>query len=407
MRLSGFGPLLNRVVLVLAVAQVVGWGAVGLLSIVARHVASDLSMDIAAVFAGSSVFYVTMGLLAPALGRVFARLGARRVMMAGSALSGLGFGLLAMAAGPASYFAAWAVLGAAGSATLTTAAYVMLSEVAGQRARGAISALMLITGLSSSLSWPATSFLEGAFGWRGTCLVYALLMLVICLPLYSFGLPARVPADAPAHAGATAGDAGAQFFVWRKGPFLLVALAIALNAFVTFGISAVLIELLMAENLSQSAAVAFGSALGVTQVGARAFEMVGGRRWDAIAIAVGAGALLPASLVLLMAGQGAAWAVAVFIGLYGVSSGALAVARATIPLVFFERAAFAAAMSRIALPLNLVSAASPPILAGVLARLGSSALLAIAIAFSCGGLAALVMLARRRQTERAASPIAS
>ena len=77
----------------------------------------------------------------------------------------------------------------AGSATLATATYILLNEIAGRAARRAIGALMLVTGLASSVFWPTTSFLSDAVGWRGTCLVYAGLMVLICLPLYTFGLP--------------------------------------------------------------------------------------------------------------------------------------------------------------------------------------------------------------------------
>ncbi|MGL1446898.1 hypothetical protein ACSTIZ_00115, partial [Vibrio parahaemolyticus] len=48
-----------------------------------------------------------------------------------------------------------------------------------------------VTGLSSSIFWPTTAFLAEALGWRGTCLVYATAMLLVCLPLYTFGLPRR------------------------------------------------------------------------------------------------------------------------------------------------------------------------------------------------------------------------
>ncbi|MCC8976877.1 hypothetical protein H8B01_42105, partial [Bradyrhizobium sp. Cham227] len=51
---------------------------------------------------------------------------------------------------------------------------------------------------------------------------------------------------------------------------------------------------------------------------------------------------------------------------------------------------FAKATSHIALPLNLISAASPPILASLLTRVGSNAVLELAFACSVG---ALVMLA--------------
>ena len=87
--------------------------------------------------------------------------------------------------------AAWVILGIAGSAKLATATYILLNEIVGRAARRAIGALMLVTGLASSVFWPTTSFLSGVMGWRGTCLVYAGLMVLVCLPLYTFGLPRR------------------------------------------------------------------------------------------------------------------------------------------------------------------------------------------------------------------------
>ncbi|WP_267356410.1 MULTISPECIES: MFS transporter [unclassified Methylobacterium] len=180
-----------RVLIILAVAQIIGWGSVGLTAVVAPQVAADLGMDLPSVFAGNSIFYATMGMSAPILGRAFVRYGARTVMTAGRALAGPGFVGLALAGGPVSYCAAWIVLGVAGSATLTNAANILLNEIAGPGARRAIAALMLATGLSSSLFWPTTAFLTGLGGWRGTCFVYAAAMWFVCLPLYRWGLPPR------------------------------------------------------------------------------------------------------------------------------------------------------------------------------------------------------------------------
>jgi predicted MFS family arabinose efflux permease len=69
------------------------------------------------------------------------------------------------------YFVAWIVLGVAGSATLSIGTYITLNEAAGRRAKSAIGVLMLVTGLSSSIFWPTTSFLSSLAGWRGTCLI--------------------------------------------------------------------------------------------------------------------------------------------------------------------------------------------------------------------------------------------
>lgn len=180
-----------RPLAVLGLVQLIGWGSAGLLAILARPIAAALGMDLAAVFAGNSVFYVAMGLWAPLLARAFARHGARRVMLAGTALAVAGFLLLALARGPVLYFLAWAVIGTAGSASLTTPAFILLNELAGRAASRAIAALMLATGLSSSLFWPTTALLAAHVGWRGTCLAYAAALALVSLPLLAFALPSR------------------------------------------------------------------------------------------------------------------------------------------------------------------------------------------------------------------------
>ncbi|MBR0820811.1 MFS transporter [Bradyrhizobium liaoningense] len=387
------------VLLVLAITQLIGWGTIGLPPIVGRDLAADLGMSLPMVFAGTSVLYVSMGLCAPWLARSFARHGARNVMMAGTVVAIPGYILLSFAREPILYFAAWVVLGMAGSATLSTGAYIMLNEVAGRRAKNAIGGLMLVTGLSSSLFWPTTSFLSGLLGWRGTCLVYAAMMLVINLPLYAFFAPRPK----------TAGDDGGEPVKAARPPaipkstFGLVVAAITMNAFVNFGIGAIMIELLRAEGLAPAQALAFGSMLGVIQVSARGLDFLGGGRWDGITTGLVAGTALPVAMLLLMTSEGATWAVAVFILLYGAGSGAMAVARATIPLVFYDQAEFAKAMSMIALPLNLASAISPPLLVGLLTQFGSRGALGLTFVFSCATVLILVLLGRRRPQVAAAA----
>jgi predicted MFS family arabinose efflux permease len=172
-----------RTLIVLALTQLIGWGSVGLIAIVGRQMADDLGMDLTAVFAGNSILYLVMGLCAPLLAKSFAGFGARLVMIGGTAVAGLGFAVLALSEGPVMYVLAWVILGIAGSATLTTPAFILLNEVVRPNARSAISALMLVTGLSSSLFWPIASFLSQAVGWRITCLIYAGSMALLSLPL--------------------------------------------------------------------------------------------------------------------------------------------------------------------------------------------------------------------------------
>jgi MFS family permease len=382
--------------IVLAIGQLIGWGTLGLPPIVGRQMAADLNMTIAAVFAGTSVFYATMGLCTPFLARLMVRHGARPMMAGGSILSAPGFVVLSLAHGPVLYYLAWAMLGIAGSAALSTASYVMLNEVAGAKAKRAIGALLLVTGLSYSIFWPITAFISSYFGWRGAALAYAILMIVASGPLYFFGLPrrvARTEENVTARSGPPAAGAAGRN---SPGTFIMVMAVIALNAFVTLGLSAVFIELMKACGLPEKEAIVYGSFLGVIQISARVVDVLGGARWDGVATALFAGSVLPISLLILLFGEGSHWSIVSFVLLYGLSSGAMAVARATIPLSFYDSSAFTRATARIALPLNLMSAAAPPVLASLLVHSGYVMMIGFVLACSFAVLLLLVMLRRRR-----------
>ena len=393
-------PALLRVLIVLAITQLIAWGTLSLPAVIGRAMAADLGMDLTAIFASTTVLYMSMGLCSPLLARPFIKHGGRRVMIAGTLLAAPGYALLAAAQGPLSYYAAWLLLGIAGSATLSTASYIVLNEVAGLRARSAIGALMLVTGLSSSIFWPITSALSAHVGWRTTCLLYSGLLLAVSLPLFVFLLPRRVHDHLSPATGAT--ESGPVAVPARSTFYLLVG-ASGLNAFVAFGMGAVLIELLKAEGLSAAEAIGFGSLLGVIQISARVIDFLGGGLWDGITTAIVAGLALPAAMLLLMLSHGSHAAIAMFMLIYGLGSGALAVARATMPLVFYDKAAFAKASAQIGLPMNLLSAVAAPILVELLTRYGSNAPLALSLVCSCAAVAMLLLLRQRRPSRATAS----
>lgn len=384
-----YGRAMRRnilVLLVLATTQITGWGAVSTLPVLARPVAATFGASLPSVFLGTSVMFVAMAFAAPWAGRGFRRFGSRTVMAAGAALTGLGLCLLAIAPTLAAFWAAWALAGVAGAMFLTTAAYAYLAEYADDRARGLIGTLMLATGLAGSVFWPVTAFLDHLIGWRGTLLVYAGIMMLLVCPLVRFGLPPVATAAAPAPQAAG-----------RTGQvFALLVSAIALNSFVSFGIEAIGITLLQEMGAEPAAAIAIASALGVCKVGGRVIDLLGGRQWDGLATGLVAGAMMPLGLAALWAG-GATWlAVGGFLLLFGAGSGAFAVARATMPLVFYRRADYAAAMATIALPMNLINALAPPVLAALLGGIGVQAVLGVLGGLSVAALAVLLRLAALR-----------
>jgi predicted MFS family arabinose efflux permease len=384
------------IIAVLAVTQLVGWGTISLPAVIGEQLARDLSLSLPAVFAGTTVMLIVTGLSSPLMGSAFVRFGARAVMAAGSLVAAPGFVLIAAAGGPALYYAGWVVLGVAGAAMLSTATYILLNEVAGSGARRPIGTLMLMTGLASSLFWPITAYLTELVGWRATLLIYAASMVLVCFPLHMFALPQRqkpLAASGP-EAAAPVGKAV------QRLPFVMLAAAITLNAFVSWGTGSIIIQLLKSMGVGDAWALRVGSLLGVIQTSARVLDFFGGGRWTGLATGIVAATVLPVAFLLLLFGGPADWAIAAFMLLYGGASGAMAVARATMPLVFYDAAAFARASSQIALPSNLAGAFSPPLMVAVLTTFGSSAVISLGLACSLASLAMLIGLAivHRRST---------
>lgn len=388
---------LFSILVALAVTQLVGWGTVSLPAVIGERLARDLGLGLPAVFAGTTVMLVVTGLTASLIANAFVTYGSRLVMAAGSLVAAPGFLMLAAANGPLLYYGGWVMLGIAGAAMLSTATYILLNEVAGVEAKRPIGALMLVTGLSSSLFWPITAALSDALGWRPTLVIYGAAMVVVCFPLHFFCLPARRRRPTSGEGREAAGRGSP-----RPGrlPFVLLAGAITLHGFVSWGVGSVIIQLLKSMGVADDWALRIGSLLGVIQVSARALDFIGGGRWSGLVTGLVAATVVPISFLVLLLGGPADWAIAGFMLLYGAGSGAMAVARATMPLVFYDAAAFARASSHIALPANLAAAASPPLLVAVLTTFGSAAVLAVALGCSLIALTMLVGLARIHKARR-------
>lgn len=372
------------VFIILAVTQVAGWGVTGFLPVLASSIAADLRTPLPTVFLGTTVFYATMGLAAPIIGKAFKRLGAKNVMLVGIPLIGGGLAVLSVSGTTLAYLLSWAVVGVGGAMFLTTAAYIYLSEFADERARGLIGSLMLVTGLAGSVFWPLTAFLQQHFEWRGITQIYAAGIVLIILPMVLFGIPDARSSEQRNDTQETAAQ--------KNDIFWLLVIAIALNGFVTYGMEAIGIELFRALGADTIWAVGMASFLGVLKVCGRLIDLVGGRRWNAVYTGIVAGAMIPIGLLVLFVFGGGPVAVVVCLLLFGVGSGAFAVARATMPLVFFKKAEYAAAMSVIALPLNMSSALAAPTLAGILMSSGATATLLLLMIFSGAALCVLFRL---------------
>jgi MFS family permease len=376
-----------RAVLVLSVTQIIAWGAIYYTPVLMLPlIAADRGWSLSTTMSGLSLGILVAGLVSPRVGRLVDRYGGHVVMPVGSLLGAVGLVALTVSTHPAAYFAVWAVLGVAMAGSLYDPAFASLGRIFGPTARRPITALTLAGAFASTVSWPATSFLIEAVGWRATYLVYAVLLAAVAAPLHAFALP-RARA-APELAAATGATAPVATLPANGRAFLLVVAAFSLYAFVPSGLLANLLAMFERLGIDAGTAVAIGALFGPCQMAARLCEFLFARNVHPLDMARIAVALLLAAFAG-MAVFGLSPVVAgAFVMLLGLCNGLITLARGTVPLALFGTSGYGRLIGRIAGPALIVQSAAPLIVAFVAERSSDPAAIAVAaalaaIAFAC------------------------
>jgi MFS family permease len=360
-------------VLALGITQITAWGtSYYCLGVLAGPISQDTGWSRGFVFLGFTVALLAMGLVSSAVGRAVDRHGARAVMTLGTLFVSTGLFALAHVRSEAAYLAVWVFLGLGMRLCLYDAAFAALVQVAPSRGRTAISYLTLFGAFASSVFWVVGHALNEQVGWRQTLVLFALINLVVCLPLHWLGLARRETAEAaaPTGAAATAADGPPLAGRTRSIAIVLFALIMSLNGFVFGVISVQLVPLLEAAGLATAAAVWVASMKGVAQFGGRVIEILFARNLRAITVGRIAVGVLPPSLLLLLAGTGSLPLIVAFTLLMGASQGVITIVRGAVPLALFGAKGYGAVLGAIATPVLVVNAASPTVFAWIVDRWG-------------------------------------
>lgn len=384
-----------RAVVALSLTQLIGWGATFWLpAVTGPAMAGDLGMTMPMIMAGPTIMLVVMAMVSWPLSTILERHGARPIMALGSLLGAVGLLVMGLANGPVSYVLSWVILGPAGAAMLTTPAQIAVTEIAGEKARQALSVLILAGGLTSTIVWPLTGLLQAQWGWRVTTLTYAALMLLVCVPLHWTTLARRPTEKSTAKAGAEPASID-------RPSFVLLAASFAANGFVTWGFALTIIILFEAAGLDHAGALAAAAFIGIARWAGRMVDFLGGRRLSGFAIGLAASALFPLSFIVLLLTSNFVGAM-LFATLYGIAGGITAVTRATLPLQIFPTGAYARASAQLSVPLNLSFAAAPPVFTAVMTSAGPHAALWLALVISIFAFCALLGLSLLHNRQRTA-----
>jgi MFS family permease len=327
-------PTCRTVIATLGFTQILAWGSSYYLpAVLAEPITRDTHWPLTWVVSGLSVGLVLAALVSPHVGKAIERSGGRRVLALSALAIGMGQLGLAVAPNLTAYISAWIVIGAGMGAGLYDAAFATLGRLYGRGARSAITTLTLFGGFASTVCWPLSALLVSEIGWRGACLVYAVIQLAVAFPLYLSVLPGG-PSQATAPSGRAHSDPASGRT--KASPLLIVLLAVTiiLAAMISSLVSVHLLMILQASGIALAAAVGLSALVGPSQVAARTVEMFIARFHHPIWTKIVSASFVAVGISTLWAGMPFVPASLAF---YGSGIGLESIARGTLPLALFGR----------------------------------------------------------------------
>lgn len=376
----------------LGIMQIFAWGGTFYLpAILASTISTETGWSLVWIVGGLSIGLVVAGIVAPRVGVAIDRHGGRYVLsIACVTLAG---GLLIVGTSGAlwMYVLGWMVLGVGMGAGLYDAAFATLGQIYGMKARSAITALTLWGGFSSTVSWPLSAWLLEHFGWRGTCFVYAGILLCICLPMVRTSLPIRVRVSKrrdPSHVSVPF-----TFTPQESRQKLLMMAALMFAGAIGALVSVHLILLLSGRGLSLDEAVLLGALIGPAQVGGRILEAANRERHHPLWTLTIAVILMALGMVLLASGMELT---ALALILYGAGNGILSIAKGALPLAMFGVERYARVMGQLARPSLLAQALVPALIAWLITDGNPQVPLLVLVILACLNVLVVALLWRMR-----------
>jgi predicted MFS family arabinose efflux permease len=374
------------VVIPLGITQTIAWASSYYLpAILAKPIAADLDVTPSVIYGALTFALVIAGLLGPRVGHAIDRLGGRELLCVSNLVFVAGLVILGAAHGLVMLAVAWLFLGIGMGLGLYEAAFATLTRFYGTEARSAITGITLIAGFASTVGWPVTTLIDAHFGWRSACLFWALVHVLLALPL-NFWLPRL---SASHGVGAATDVQGLPDKTTETRAMIVIAYVFAATGFVSVGLSAMLPSLMQQLGATPAAALLSATLVGPAQVLARIIEASLLRRMHPLTSTRLATVMHPIGAALIAVG-GPIIAPA-FTILYGAGNGILTIARGTLPLAVFGPIGFGRRVGVLAVPAR-VSGAIAPLVLGLLMQSFGANVLWISAALSVSAFAALYLM---------------
>ncbi len=375
----------------LAIGETIGWASLfyiyGALLV---WIETDTGWSRASLAIGLTLALLVSALTVGMAGRLVDRGLGAELLTGGAALGGVALLLLSRVETLAQWYAVWAVIGLAMSASFYDMCFAFLTRRLGNQARAAIIRVTLVAGLASTLAFPLGAVLAQGFGWRGAVVAFGMLQIFVTVPLFFYaGVRLRRSDRAPALA-AGKGTAKTRILgqIIRQPAFWLLACAFGLASMNHTMLVTYFIPLFTGFGIAKTSAVLAASVVGPFQVIGRIVLMLNGARTGTLfSTRVALAGLVISSTVMMAAGM-APVLVFVFAAVQGASVGMVSILRPVLIAEIMGVENFGAVSGTIA-SVPIFATAMAPLIGAVL--LESGGIFALLIASLCLALLALAL----------------
>ena len=357
----------------LGTTQTLAWASSYYLpALLAAPLASELDLPVTSVFGAFTLALVISALIGPVAGKAIDQHGGRKVLLATNLLFATALISLALVQSEWQLWAAWALMGLAIGSGLYDAAFATVVRLYPSNARNAITGITLVAGFASTVGWPITAWWIETMGWRGACLGWAVLHLVLGAPLH-WWLPRKGPEVTPIAplppVHTCDATAPPPVPTWIG---IAMAVVFAIVWFTSTAMATHLPTLLQDQGLSATAALGIAMLVGPAQDAGRLLEFGILRHISPLLSARLAAAAHPLGVVgFMVLGPASAW---LFAFLHGAGNGILTIAKGTLPLVVFGAAGYGQRQGWIMAPARVAQAAAPLLFGMAVVRWSSGAL---------------------------------
>lgn len=328
-------PGFKATITALSVGQILSWAALYYaFSSFVLPMMRTLGWDKPTVMGAFTLGLAAWGAATYTMGAVIDRGHGRAVLGCGALLAGAGFIVWSQVSAPWMLYAVWALLGVAMAMTLYEPAFAVLTLRYPTRFRDGITALTLVGGFASTLSFPACEWLIMSLGWRPALGVIGGALMVLVAPLHFWALRGPAVVSHPAAPDAPA-DATLQQAL-RERTFWLLTLCFTLYAFASAALWAHVMPAFEAKGWSSAQALGVLVWIGPAQVLGRLVyvALLRGLSLRTVGLAVMLG--MPAALTLF-ALAASPWALLLFALLFGIANGLVTLVRGGLVPEYFGR----------------------------------------------------------------------